>query len=111
MHLKMNSRHCARHGCQSGLLGEAKGVADAEGIDGSIFPARLAGKWIIRWDGAVRIQAQDFALKRLQLLRGFAGRLFPEGDIQKTIGAKTHRTTLMPGRNGAAERRLIVAFQ
>src|SRR5262249_12998832 len=93
------------------LEGEPKRIAQPIHPNRPIFSADLVEKRVVPRNRAVCVNAQDFPLKRIEVLRWQSGRLFAQRNVKFVVRSESKRTTLMAPRYSSTELGLVVAFQ
>src|SRR5262249_21176542 len=94
-----------------GLHGEGERVSQAERPGRTILAPCFGEERIVIGDGAIGVDAEQLSLERAQVLRGLAGGLIANGDVEFSVLAKVEGSALVAGRHGATEFRLIVPFE
>lgn len=91
--------------------GERERVPQAVAIDRPIFAVGGGEERVVVRDRAVRADADRLALEGRKALGGFAGGLLAEDGVEHAVRPEMDPPALVPGRDAAAERRLVVAFE
>src|SRR5262249_4780010 len=109
--LELSADIVDKHSAAGGPDSECERIAQPQGPNRLVLASRVANEWVVGWDGAVGIEAQDFPLKRIEALRRCFGRLLADTDVKFAVATEVERSPLMAGWNFAAQLALVVADQ
>ena len=94
-----------------GLDRECERVAQAERPDCAVLAAGRVVERVVDRDRSVGIETEQLALERCQLLRGSAGRLVADRDIELAVLAEVDGPALVTGGLEAAQLGLVVSLE
>src|SRR5262249_38310562 len=90
---------------------ETKRAAQPQRPDGPVLPPGRAVKRVVLLGGAVRVEAQPFALEGVHLLGRLARGLVTDGHVQLAVLAGVDGAPLVAVLDAAAEFLLVVALE